>query len=134
MQIAWNDTYGGELLARRVEREAGEVEWFADPGKVRTSPDEPTTEQRRLNDLACDSSTTARRWGYVAFNFIRIEKELSAMLRKDNSLALPLHEEQRSVVRKARDAISGLGYGAVAEQKKHESVAESYRVKGKVRS
>jgi hypothetical protein len=91
---------------------------------------EASIEWHRLNGLACDAQREATHWGWIAREFIQQRDAQLKLLDKENNLNLPYTDEQRSVIRKAReavkDAIQPFIGAAVQGQRKKAAEANRY--------
>jgi hypothetical protein len=91
---------------------------------------EHSIEWHRLNALACDAQREANHWGWIAREFIKQRDAQLVHLDRENNLNLPYTDEQRSVIRKAREAIKEalqpLIGAAVQGQRKKEAEAKKY--------
>ena len=91
---------------------------------------EHSIEWHRLNGLACDAQREANHWGWIAREFIKQRDAQLVHLDRENNLNLPYTDEQRSVIRRAReaikDALQPLIGAAVQGQRKKEAEAKRY--------
>jgi hypothetical protein len=91
---------------------------------------EHSIEWHRLNGLACDAQRESNHWGWIAREFIKQRDAQLVHLDRENNLNLPYTDEQRSVIRKAREAIKEalqpLIGAAVQGQRKKEAEAKRY--------
>jgi hypothetical protein len=105
----------------------------SDPARVLPGPhnEETQIELNRLNVLACTEMNEAIRYGWILQQFIAVQEWCDWATGKYDETAqglAPPHysENQKALVRRAREAMGPLIAAALEGQRRHQAEAEKY--------